>query len=241
MPSGLDVKRDPGRRDLSFLSTSRRFDAPETGARSRAPGPGSYVTAPSDFDRAGVLPRGRPRRFSHTAPVGFQSTTLRFAGKDLRMEQEGLGPASYSVSGMAEEIARKGSSGNGKKVGAFGSTTRRFPVTGAGQPSLPGPGSYELGVEAGSASGAELDERPRYRRSTASTGTAGKRLPSALSSFASGGWRKRRSENLRQLLDGYPVNGTGDERRGFDLHRQVPFSRYFVLFRTGDGASALST
>lgn len=189
VPSGLDVKRDPGRRDLSFLSTSRRFDEPETGARSRAPGPGSYVTAPSDFDRARALPRARPRRCSHTAPVGFQSTTLRFAGNDLKREQGGLGSASCSsVSGMADEIARKGSAGSGKKVGAFGSTARRFPVRGAGQPNLPGPGSYELGVGAGSSDGVELGEKRRHRRPADSAGPAGKLLPSALSCFSSGGW-----------------------------------------------------
>ena len=177
VPSGLDVRRDPGRRDLSFLSTSRRFDAPSTGGRSRAPGPGSYVTAPSDFDRCrAVSDRIRPRRASFTAPVGFQSTTLRFAGGSRGSSSE-LGPASYTVGGMAEEISRKGS---GRKIGSFGSTAKRFPARGAGQPDLPGPGSYELGV----AVGVEPEEGQQLRHPA--VGAGGKRLPSALSAFASG-------------------------------------------------------
>ncbi|CAM9479859.1 unnamed protein product, partial [Laminaria digitata] len=181
VPSGLDVRRDPGRRDLSFLSTSRRFDAPATGGRSRAPGPGSYVTAKSDFDRCRAknnLPYGsRQSRASHTAPVGFHSTTLRFAGDSKKRND--LGPASYNVSGMAEELDRK-ASGNGRKAGAFGSTSKRFPVGGGGQPNLPGPGAYEIGV----GSGPDPDERDCMRSSTP-TGLGGKRLPSALSAFSS--------------------------------------------------------
>lgn len=180
VPSGLDVRRDPGRRDLSFLSTSRRFDALTTGGRSRAPGPGSYVTAPSDFDRCrAVNGRVRPRRASFTAPVGFQSTTLRFAGGSRKSSSE-LGPASYTVSGMAEEISRRGT-GHGQRVGAFGSTAKRFPARGAGHPDPPGPGSYDLGVVVG----AEPEEAQQTRHSN-TVGPGGKRLPSALSAFASG-------------------------------------------------------
>lgn len=180
VPSGLDVRRDPGRRDLSFLTTSRRFDEPAIGGRSRAPGPGSYVTAPSDFDRSRRLNRPRQPRSSHILPIGFQSTTLRFAG-DAHKDQ-GLGPASYgSIGGMADEIGRKGSGARGK-VGAFGSTARRFPVNGVGETTLPGPGSYDLGV----GSGVDNENGSRLGAS-ARVGTAGKRLPSALSCFASGG------------------------------------------------------
>lgn len=183
VPSGLDVRRDPGRRDLSFLSTSRRFDAPATGGGSRAPGPGSYVTAKSDFDRcraanSSLHRGGRQSRTSCTAPVGFHSTTLRFAG-DSRNRND-LGPASYNVSGMAEELDRK-ASGNGRKAGAFGSTSKRFPVRGGSQPNLPGPGAYEIGV----GSSSDPDERECMRSSTP-TGLGGKRLPSALSAFTSG-------------------------------------------------------
>ncbi|CAM9813864.1 unnamed protein product [Ectocarpus sp. 4 AP-2014] len=179
IPSGLDVRRDPGRRDLSFLSTSRRFDEPATGAGSRAPGPGSYVTAPSDFDRCREKDnRVRPRRASFTAPVGFQSTTLRFAGDGGRGGSE-IGPASYSLGGMAEEISRKGS-GTGRNGGAFGSTAKRFPVAGGGQPHLPGPGAYELGV----AGGVDPEEGRKTRHSVP-VGPSGKRFPSALSAFAS--------------------------------------------------------
>ncbi|CAM9769976.1 unnamed protein product [Ectocarpus sp. 12 AP-2014] len=178
IPSGLDVRRDPGRRDLSFLSTSRRFDEPATGAGSRAPGPGSYVTAPSDFDRCRAKDnRVRPRRASFTAPVGFQSTTLRFAGG--RRGGSEIGPASYSLGGMAEEISRKGS-GTGRNGGAFGSTARRFPVAGGGQPHLPGPGAYELGV-----SGGVDREEGQSTRHSVPVGPSGKRFPSALSAFAS--------------------------------------------------------
>lgn len=180
VPSGLDVRRDPGRRDLSFLSTSHRFDTPATGGRSRAPGPGSYVSAPSDFDRCrGMNNRARPRRASYTAPVGFHSTTLRFVD-DSRKCSSDLGPASYSVSGMAEEISRRGS-GNGRNVSAFGSTARRFPARGAGQPNLPGPGAYDLGVVVGGD-----PEEGQHVRQSAPVGPGGKRLPSALSAFASG-------------------------------------------------------
>ena len=180
VPSGLDVRRDPGRKDLSFLSTSRRFDAPSTGGGSRAPGPGSYVTTPSDFDRCrAVNGRARSRRGSYTSPVGFCSTTLRFAG-DSRKDSVELGPATYSVSGMAEEISRRGAA-NGRKVGAFGSTARRFPARGAGQPNLPGPGAYDLGVGVGAES-----EDGNNTRHSAPVGPGGKRLPSALSAFASG-------------------------------------------------------
>lgn len=182
VPTGLDVRRDPGRRDLSFLSTSRRFDAPATGGRSRAPGPGSYVTAPSDFDRCRAINnRTRPRRASFTAPVGFQSTTLRFVG-DTRRESGGLGPASYSISGMAEEISRRGHAG-GRQVGAFGSTARRFPANSAGQTILPGPGAYDLGVGGGPDPG-----EGGHTRHSAPVGPGGKRLPSALSAFASGAY-----------------------------------------------------
>lgn len=181
VPCGLDVRRDPGRRDLSFLSTSHRFDAPATGGRSRAPGPGSYVSAPSDFDRCrGMSNRARPRRASYTAPVGFHSTTLRFVDDSRKCSSE-LGPASYSVSGMAEEISRRGS-GNGRNVSAFGSTARRFPARGAGQPNLPGPGAYDLGVVVGGD-----PEEGQQARQSAPVGPGGKRLPSALSAFASGG------------------------------------------------------
>lgn len=186
VPSGLDVRRDPGRKDLSFLSTSRRFDelATHGNGGSRAPGPGSYVTAPSDFDRWRTLYRARqpPRPSSLNAPIGFQSTTLRFAG-DLPKDQ-GLGPAAYNPGGMAEELSQKGS-GKGGKSGAFGSTARRFPVKGSGQQNLPGPGSYELAVGPGGVAG-DGDGRSRSGPS-AVLGPAGKRLPSALSCFASGG------------------------------------------------------
>ncbi len=183
VPGGLDVRRDPGRKDLSFLSTSRRFDAPATGGGSRAPGPGSYVPTPSDFDRcrAAVNNQARSRRGSYKAPVGFASTTLRFAG-DSRKDSSELGPATYSVSGMAEEISRRGA-GSGRKVGAFGSTARRFPARGAGEPNLPGPGAYDLGVGVGAES-----EEGRNARHSGSVGSGGKRLPSALSAFASGGY-----------------------------------------------------
>lgn len=186
VPSGLEVKRDPGRKDLSFLSTSRRFDEPATGvnSRNRAPGPGSYVTAPSDFDRWRTLYRTRQQSqtLSHNAPIGFQSTTLRFV--DNSRKDQTLGPAAdYHPGGMAEEISRKG---GGKRTigGSFGSTARRFPVKDAGQPSLPGPGSYELGV--GSVSGADGGGGSTRVGPALSAGATGKRLPSALSCFASG-------------------------------------------------------
>ena len=203
VPSGLDVRRDPGRRDLSFLSTSRRFDAPATGGRSRAPGPGSYVTAKSDFDRCRAannsLQRGsRHNRASCTAPVGFHSTTLRFAS-DSRKRND-LGPASYNVGGMAEELDRK-ASGNGKKAGAFGSTSKRFPVSGGGQPNLPGPGAYEIGV----GSRPDPGERERMRSSTP-TGLGGKRLPSALSAFTSG---EPDPEFVRGISDLFTVEKRG--------------------------------
>lgn len=180
VPSGLDVKRDPGRRDLSFLSTSRRFDEAHTGCKGRAPGPGSYVTAPSDFDRCRAANnRFRPQRAACTAPVGFQSTTLRFTHGSTK--ENGLGPASYSVSGMAEEVSRK-TSANGRNIGAFGSTAKRFPARGPGQRNSPGPGSYELDTVS------EVDPEERFSmKPSGSGGTGGKRLPSALSVFASGG------------------------------------------------------
>lgn len=183
VPSGLDVRRDPGRRDLSFLSTSRRFDAPASGGRSRAPGPGSYVTAKSDFDlcraKSSHQRGNRQSRAYFSAPVGFQSTTLRFASDSKKPSE--LGPTSYNVTGMAEELDRKTSSG-GRKAGAFGSTSKRFPVTGGGQTNPPGPGNYEIGV----GSGSDPDGQDSIRSSTP-RGLGGKRLPSALSAFASGG------------------------------------------------------
>lgn len=177
VPSGLNVRRDPTRRDLSFLSTSRRFDEPAVGSGSRAPGPGSYVTALSDFDRCRAINgrATRPRNAAYASPVGFQSTTLRFVNGSR--SDDGLGPASYMVGGMAEEINRKGS-GSGVKIGAFGSTAKRFPVAGRDQTHLPGPGSYELGVGAGS----DREEQCYFRPAV----QGGKLLPSALSVFASG-------------------------------------------------------
>lgn len=178
VPCGLDVKRDPRCRDLSFLTTSRRFEGPATGGSSRAPGPGSYNAVPSDFDFNRRTNRHRVPQSSFTeAPVGFQSTTLRFL--DHSRGEYGLGPAQYSMPGMAEEIIRK-AVGRGKKIGAFGSTTKRFPVRGS---NLPGPGYYDLEFSAGSlADGKACSKYQCFKTG----GTRGNRFPSALSAFASG-------------------------------------------------------
>lgn len=190
VPSGLDVKRDPSRKDLSFLSTSRRFNDPTMGSginkNNRAPGPGSYIAAPSDFDRWRTLFRtrhhtGPASAASQHAPIGFQSTTLRFT--DNLPKNTESGPAAYNPGGMADEVNRKGSGRRGGAGGAFGSTSRRFPVEGAGQLSMPGPGYYDL--EADSVSSANDDGRGGIIASS-SASIAGKRLPSALSCFASG-------------------------------------------------------
>ena len=182
IPCGLNVKRDPGRRDLSFLSTSRRFEEPSTGGggRNRAPGPGSYGAVPSDFDRNYQANQRRARRNTCALPVGFQSTSLRFLDRSER--DPGLDPAKYSMIGMAQETIRKGT-GTGKRAGAFGSTAKRFPARGVGQPTLPGPGHYNLQVGGGS-----LVEDEACSRSPAMDGTWGKRLPKALSIFVSGAY-----------------------------------------------------
>lgn len=196
IPGGLGCGREPRRGDLSFLSTSRRFDEHATGARFRAPGPGSYDTALSDFDRWRTLDRLRPRR-AHSAPIGFHSTTLRFAGSTRT--DEGIGPAAYNIGGMADELQRK-RPGNKAIVGAFGSTSRRFPVDSTGQPALPGPGSYDLGV--GAVSKRERGGRPE---TTPCAGFAAKRIPTALSCFASGGGRRSATSISRGGTPATPV------------------------------------
>lgn len=192
VPSGLEVKRDPGRKDLSFLSTSRRFDEPARGvsSRDRAPGPGSYVSAPSDFDRWRKLYRSRQqtRIPSHNVPIGFQSTTLRFV--DSSRKDQSVGPADFNPGGMAEKLIRKGTGAGG----AFGSTTRRFPVKDDGQSSIPGPGYYKLGV--GSVSGTDGGDGSTYMGTASLAGAGGRRLPSALSCFASGDNVKNKVEPL---------------------------------------------
>lgn len=204
VPSGLDVKRDPCRKDLSFLSTSRRFDDPAMGnctnKNNRAPGPGSYISAPSDFDRWRTLFRTRHRTgpagaTSQNAPIGFQSTTLRFAD-DLPRNNE-LGPAAYNPGGMADEVNRKGAGRRGGAGGAFGSTSRRFPVESAGQQNMPGPGYYDLEVD--SVSAVNGDGRGGIAASS-SASVAGKRLPGALSCFASGKLSKSVKVRRKQRL-----------------------------------------
>lgn len=178
VPCGLDVKRDPRRRDLSFLTTSRRFEGPATGGSSRAPGPGSYNAVPSDFDLNHRTNRHRaPRNSLAEAPVGFQSTTLRFL--DRPKGEHELGPAQYSMPGMAEKITRK-AGGRRKTTGAFGSTTKRFPVRSS---NLPGPGYYDFEFSVGSL--ADVKDCSKYR-CFKTDGTRGNRFPSALSVFASG-------------------------------------------------------
>lgn len=198
LPTGLDIRRDPGRRDLSFLSTSRRFDGPTIGSKSRAPGPGSYVTAHSDFDRYMTFSRHQ-RSGPHIVPIGFHSTTLRFV--DKLPAHEGVSPATYSICGMADEICRK-HVGSKNKLGAFGSTVRRFPIGSDGQAGSPGPGSYDLEV----GSGKDGDGKGRMRV-TSCVSAAGKRLPCALSCFASGKQRKQDLATNEKLS-----NGTAPDR-----------------------------
>ncbi|CAM9928278.1 unnamed protein product, partial [Choristocarpus tenellus] len=184
LPGAIEAAREPGRKDLSFLSTAERFGAPPGASNiSRAPGPGSYAGVPSDFDRWRALSNARRGRITPVVPVGFQSTTLRFG--DSSKSESSLGPASYNMLGMAEEMSRRVAAG-GSKLGAFGSTSKRFPV-GCREDKQPGPGSYDMEVLNKDCSAVDIKSSVGTSSSAVQMGLGRtkKQLPSALSSFAS--------------------------------------------------------
>ncbi|CAM9337616.1 unnamed protein product [Discosporangium mesarthrocarpum] len=185
LPGAMSIAaaRDPARKDLSFMSTTTRFVSPAAEPRSRAPGPGSYGAVPSDFDQwQQTSGRGRHKRVGRLGPVGFQSTSLRFGG--YSRSDPSLGPASYRVPGMAEEVARRVSAKGRDRGGAFGSTTKRFMVYEGGQAKEPGPGSYDFEVSTRGGSGVGEGGGAGAHGTGASPARTRKKLPSRTKRFA---------------------------------------------------------
>jgi Sperm-tail PG-rich repeat len=124
-----------GAKDQSFLSTAARF--PEERANARQPGPSSYYCAAmSSFSKLSSKGSSSSRsvnraRRATTAPVGFQSTSLRFMARDTSACS--LGPAAYTIPGMTDvalqQTARRQSTASRGAGGAFGSSAKRFQAT----------------------------------------------------------------------------------------------------------------
>jgi Sperm-tail PG-rich repeat len=124
-----------GAKDQSFLSTAARF--PEERANARQPGPSSYYCAAmSSFSKLSSKGSSSSRsvnraRRATTAPVGFQSTSLRFMARDTSACS--LGPAAYTIPGMTDvalqQTARRHSTAIKGAGGAFGSSAKRFQAT----------------------------------------------------------------------------------------------------------------
>jgi len=119
LPSTLKVEDRPDHVQCFGTSSSRFLEMHETGA----PGPGFYGRPMSDFERRSLEARKQKlRQPNHREAVPFLSSGQRFVSS--KNNQFGSAPGSYEFPGtMASEIKKKLTS----RVGAFGTTSKRFP------------------------------------------------------------------------------------------------------------------
>jgi Sperm-tail PG-rich repeat len=218
-----------GAKDQSFLSTAARF--PEERANARQPGPSSYycaamssfrsvkaataVSSKGSYGNSSSRSVNRARRAT-TAPVGFQSTSLRFMARDTSACS--LGPAAYTIPGMtdvaAQQTARRQSTAVRGAGGAFGSSAKRFQATAdetqqaplqallSSDSSVQGTGAH--GSSNSSSSAADAARTQQNKRLTSRTLPGGARpvhgplQPRNSSAFASGVHRFEQCKQQRR-------------------------------------------